>query len=62
MCRADGTLSIYLDVRAGTSAQRIKIRWYKMFRAFGSRGHGGELKVATKEVEGAEFIILLPVK
>jgi len=33
-----------------------------MFRAYGSRGHGGELKVETKEGEGAEFIILLAVK
>ena len=26
-----------------------------------TKGHGGELKVATKEGEGAEFIIILPV-
>jgi two-component system NtrC family sensor kinase len=24
------------------------------------KAHGGEIKVETKEVEGAEFIILLP--
>ena len=26
-----------------------------------TKGHGGELKVETREGEGAEFIILLPV-
>jgi len=26
------------------------------------RGHGGELKVETKEGEGAEFIIILPIQ
>jgi signal transduction histidine kinase len=27
-----------------------------------TKGHSGELKVETKEHEGTEFIILLPVK
>jgi signal transduction histidine kinase len=27
-----------------------------------TRGHGGELKVETKESEGAEFIIILPTQ
>ena len=27
-----------------------------------TRGHGGELKVETKEGEGAEFIIILPTQ
>jgi signal transduction histidine kinase len=26
-----------------------------------TKGHGGELKVETKEGEGTEFIIVLPV-
>lgn len=26
-----------------------------------TKGHGGELKVNTKEIEGSEFIIVLPV-
>jgi signal transduction histidine kinase len=27
-----------------------------------TRGHGGELKVETKEGQGAEFIIILPTQ
>jgi signal transduction histidine kinase len=27
-----------------------------------TRGHGGELKVETKEGEGAQFIIILPTQ
>jgi signal transduction histidine kinase len=26
-----------------------------------TKGHGGELKVVTKDGEGAEFIIILPI-
>jgi len=26
-----------------------------------TKGHGGELKVVTKENEGSEFVILLPL-